>query len=232
MNNFFRKTLNLLLLMLLLYSVYNIYLKLNDYSKAQVVYNEIESDIKANKYEELSLKYPDFRFWIEVDNTNISYPVLQGKDNNYYLDKDINLNKLSSGSIFMDYRNDFNTDKNILIYGHNMKNKTMFSQLEKFKSNDFFNENNKVIIKTSDKQYTYEVFSAYYVKSSFNYLLPSFDDDVAYRDYLDTAKSMSLTKSDLDVTVSDKIITLSTCSYESKDTRTVVHAKLISCKNL
>ena len=77
------------------------------------------------------------RFWIKVYNTNIDYPVVQGKDNAYYLNHDFNKNYLSSGSIFMDYRNDFENDKSIVIYGHHMKNKTMFGELTKFKQELF-----------------------------------------------------------------------------------------------
>jgi sortase B len=79
-----------------------------------------------------------------VDNTNIDYPVVQGSDNEFYLSKYLYKNNLLSGSIFMDYRNDFDRDENVIIYGHNMRNKTMFSELEKFKEEDFFYKDNKI----------------------------------------------------------------------------------------
>lgn len=85
----------------------------------------------------------DYRGWIDIDGTNIDYPVLQAKDNSYYLKKDINKNYLPSGSIFLDYRNNRFEDSNTVIYGHYMRNNTMFGELKKFKDKKFFDKNNK-----------------------------------------------------------------------------------------
>lgn len=214
---------NLLLISILIYCGYNIYIKTKDYKQADITYEKV----RKLKKEDLSSINPDFRFWLTVENTNIDYPVLQGSDNYFYLNKDIYKNKLGSGSIFMDYRNNFETDENIIIYGHNMKNKTMFSQLEDFKNEDFFNENNKIRIITNDKEYVYKVFSAYYVDPSYNYIIPKFNTDEEYEKYLNEITNKSLNKSNVNVSSKDKIITLSTCSYETGNTRTVVHGKLI-----
>lgn len=224
MKKLFRLIINLLLISILLYSGYNIYIKTKDYKKADITYEKVK---KLSK-EDLSNINSDFRFWINVESTNIDYPVLQGKDNEFYLNKDIYKEKLGSGSIFMDYRNDYENDENTIIYGHNMKNKTMFSQLENFKDESFFNENNKIKIITNDKEYIYEVFSAYYVSPNYNYIIPTFDNKSDYETYLGEITNKSLHKSNINVSSNDKIITLSTCSYETKNTRTVVHGKLIN----
>lgn len=218
---------NLLLISVLVYSGYNIYIKLKDYKDADITYEKLR---EINKKDDLSNINEDFRFWIKVDNTNIDYPVLQGSDNTYYLNKDIYKNKLGSGSIFMDYRNDFLSDKNTIIYGHNMKNKTMFSQLENFKDENFFNQNNKIRIITNNKEYIYEVFSSYYVDPSYNYIIPDFNNSDEYNKYLSNIKDKSLNNSSVKISKNDRIITLSTCSYETKNTRTVVHGKLIDIK--
>jgi sortase B len=131
----------------------------------------------------------------------------------------------------MDYRNTLLSDSNTVIYGHNMKNKTMFSQLENFKEEDFFNENNKIRITLKDKVYIYEVFSAYYTEPSYNYIFLNFKSKDEHNHYIDNAVKKSIYKSNVNVDCNDRIITLSTCSYELKDTRTVVHAKLNSIKN-
>lgn len=226
MKKFLKIVINLILITIIAYCGYNIYIKLKDYKQAEIIYN----DIKKKKKEDLSNINNDFRFWLEVDNTNIEYPVVQGIDNYFYLKKDIYKNYLSSGSIFMDYRNNFKTDKNIIIYGHNMKNKTMFNNLEKFKEKEFFNQNNKIRIFDKDKKYIYEVFSAYYVDPNYNYIIPNFDNKEEYISYLENIKNKSLFKSNININSDDKIITLSTCSYETQDTRTVVHGKLIEIK--
>ncbi|MGL4797173.1 MAG: sortase domain-containing protein, partial [Paraclostridium sp.] len=133
MKNIFRNLLNILLIGILIYSGYNIYTKLSEYRYATSTYTQIRTEKKEN----LSSKNTNFKFWITVDNTNIDYPVVQSKDNEYYLSKDFYNQDSSSGSIFMDYRNKFD-DKNIILYGHNMKNKTMFNNILKFKEENFF----------------------------------------------------------------------------------------------
>jgi sortase B len=109
-----------------------------------------------------------------------------------------------------------------------MRNKTMFSELEKFKEEDFFYKDNKIWIFRDDEEYVYKVFSTYYTDPSYNYILPKFTDSSQYQIYLNNIITKSIYKSDVDVNSNDKIITLSTCSYELKNTRTVVHGKLIS----
>ena len=229
---------NLILVIILVYSSYNIYLRIKDYKAAKSTYDKIrelknidnsESDNSIdNLTNKLSKVNSDYKFWIKVDNTNIDYPVVQGSDNGFYLSKDFNKNSSRSGSIFIDFRNDINYDKNIIIYGHNMKNKTMFSHLEKFKKEDFFNQSNKIKIFFDNKEYTYEVFSVYYTKSDYNYIVTNFDGDESYKSYLNNISNKSIYNFNNNININDKIITLSTCSYEAKDTRTVIHAKLIS----
>ena len=226
------KIITILLILLIVFSIYKIGDKFYDYHKAGDIYSDIKDSYKPldndkNEYKSFSDINSDYRFWISVENTNIDYPVVQGKDNSFYLNKDVYKEVLSSGSIFLDYRNDYTSDDNIIIYGHNMKNKTMFSALENFKDKNFFNENNKIIIQDYDNKYIYEVFSAYFVDANFDYLDVNFNDKDDFEEYINTVSSKSLTNSNIDVTSNDKIITLSTCSYEGSDTRTIVHGKLI-----
>lgn len=230
MKRFFRNTINIVLILLLCFILYQIFLKSTDYKKASDIYEEILVE-KEDNYNNLVHINPDFKFWIEVENTNINYPVLQSDNNEFYLSRDIYKNDLSSGSIFMDYRNDFEKDPNVIIYGHNMKNNTMFENLNKFKDEGFFYDGNKIKIITSDKEYVYEVFSAYYIDASYDYLVPRFDSDMDFEKYIEEIKKLSICDSSTQVSSSDKIITLSTCSYEGENTRTVVHGKLISSHN-
>ena len=223
MKKFLKWLINFILISILIFCGYNIYIKLKEYKKADIIYEEI----KSKKKEDLSNINEDFKGWLEVDNTNIDYPVVQGQDNYFYLYKDIYKNKLGSGSIFMDFRNNFKNDQNTIIYGHNMKNKTMFNNLENFKKEDFFNGNNKIRLYIDGKEYIYKVFSVYYVSPDYNYIIPKFNTNDEYNIFLDAIKDKSLFKTDIDVSSNDRIITLSTCSYESKNTRTVVHGKLI-----
>ena len=243
MKKFFRIfIIDTLLICIAIFCVFNIYEKISEYKKANNVYETINESVNDTinktedkpsnsllaKYNKLISDNEDYRFWLKMDNTNIDYPVVQSNDNAYYLDRDFNKNHLSSGSIFMDFRNNFDSDKSVVIYGHNMRNDTMFGELDNFKRESFFKENNEFKIEYKDKTYTYKVFSVYIGDASENFLEVSFNSDNDYVDYLNKIKSKSLFKSDIEVSNKDKIVTLYTCSYEFDGARTVVNAKLMS----
>ncbi len=170
----------------------------------------------------------DYVCWIEVPGTNIDYPVLQSNDNSYYLNKDIYKNYLASGSIFLDYRNNDFLDKNTVIYGHYMRNNTMFGQLKNFKKKSFFYENNIIkISKRNGETLEYKVFSAYTTSSKDNYIQTYFNSCEEYKEFINKIVNKSIFKSNENISIDDNILTLSTCSYEFKNARMVVHAKLI-----
>ena len=242
MKKFSRIFIDALLVCVTIFCVFNIYNKVVEYKKADNVYETINESVNdtaskkedsnsnsvLSKYNKLIADNEDYRCWLKMDNTKIDYPVVQSNDNSYYLDRDFNKNYLAAGSIFMDFRNDFDSDKSVVIYGHNMRNNTMFGELDNFKRESFFKENNKFKIEYKDKTYTYEVFSVYIGDASENFVEVSFDSDEEYIDYLSRIKSKSLFKSDIEVSNKDKIVTLYTCSYEFDGARTVVNGKLIS----
>lgn len=219
------KIVNIVLILIIFICIYNISEKLIEYNKAHNSYEKIRVE---KEEENLYDKYEDYRGWIKIDNTNINYPIVQGKDNSFYLDKDINKNYLSSGSIFMNYLNHGFNDENTVLFGHHMRNKTMFAQLKKYKEKEFFYGDNDIVIEVeNDKVLKYKVFSAYVTDSKDNYIKTNFDDKDQYKEFLEDIKNKSQYKSDIDVNENDKIITLSTCSYEFNDARMVVHGKLL-----
>ena len=219
------KIVNIVLILIIFICIYNISEKLIEYNKADNSYEKIRVE---KEEENLYDKYEDYRGWIKIDNTNINYPIVQGKDNSFYLDKDINKNYLSSGSIFMNYLNHGFNDENTVLFGHHMRNKTMFAQLKKYKEKEFFYGDNDIVIEVeNDKVLKYKVFSAYVTDSKDNYIKTNFDDKDQYKEFLEDIKNKSQYKSYIDVNENDKIITLSTCSYEFNDARMVVHGKLL-----
>lgn len=229
MKKLIRILINIILVSILIFSGYKIYTKLAEYKKADAVYKDIREKSKdKDKTAELTSINPDYRFWLKVDNTNIDYPVVQSEDNDYYLTRDFNKDYLASGSIFMDYRNNFEEDKSTIVYGHHMRNKTMFGELANYKDENFFKGNNLIKVEYKGKTYTYQVFSAYVADLTEDYLKVDFENDEDYQSYINYITNRSMHKSDLQVSKEDKIITLYTCSYEFKDARTIVHAKLIS----
>ena len=220
------KIVNIVLILIIFICIYNISEKLIEYNKADNSYEKIRVE---KEEENLYDKYEDYRGWIKIDNTNINYPIVQGKDNLFYLDKDINKNYLSSGSIFMNYLNHGFNDENTVLFGHHMRNKTMFAQLKKYKEKEFFYGDNDIVIEVENgKVLKYKVFSAYVTDSKDNYIKTNFDDKDQYKEFLEDIKNKSQYKSDIDVNENDKIITLSTCSYEFNDARMVVHGKLLN----
>ena len=252
MRKFVRRIFILVLFCILSFSIYNLYIIFHEYKKNKDVYKDVrkivlKEDEKSNKdvsvensnniilgskeYTDLKARNEDFLLWIYIPGTNIDYPVVQGNNNEYYLTHDFNKNYLPSGSIFMDYRNNFEEDNIIIVYGHHMRNKTMFGELEKFKNEKFFNGNNLIRVEYKNTTYIYEVFSVYVADlNNKDYLKVDFKDKKDKEDYLNYIKDRSLYNKDLVLTSDDNIITLYTCSYEFENARTIVHAKLISSK--
>lgn len=186
-------------------------------------YPFIDADI--NK---LKGKNPDTVGFINVNNTNINYPVVQTTDNDYYLTHSYDKSYNEAGWVFLDYRNnsDFN-NKNSIIYAHSRLDKTMFGSLSKvFKNSWYTNKENHIIRLSTEKENTlWEIFSVYKIKEESYYITTDFRSDTEYTNFLNTMKGRSIYDFDVSVKASDKILTLSTCYSDTE--RTVVHAKLI-----
>ena len=221
-----KNIINIVLILIISICIYNISEKLIEYNKADKSYEKI----RLEKEEDNSLykRYKDYRGWIKIENTNIDYPILQGEDNSYYLDKDINGEYLASGSIFMNYLNNGFDDSNTVLFGHYMRNKTMFAQLNKYKEKEFFYGNNDIDIELNNSEHLkYKVFSVYITDAEDNYIKAKFDNKNHYKEFLDKIKNKSMYKTDIDLDENDKILTLSTCSYEFDNARMVIHGKLL-----
>ena len=176
----------------------------------------------------------DIYAWIRVPNTLIDYPVMQNdSDDSFYLSHNIYKQYAFAGSIYTESLNskDFK-DPNTVLYGHNMLNGTMFSTLHYFRDPDFFAQNEYIYIYMPDRTLTYRIFSAYEYDD--RHILYSFDfsDEETYREYLDYAQdpvsSMTCNTRYLDVSVEDKIITLSTCMDDIDTSRYLVQGVLVS----
>lgn len=177
------------------------------------------------KFAELVKVNEDIVGWIKIDETRIDYPVVQAEDNDFYLNNDVNRKSNVAGSIFMDYRNKVGeANRNIILYGHDMKNKTMFAGLIDYESR--WNFENKAMIEfdTIYGDAEWVIFSAYTTDSSFDYIKTEFDSDEEFQGFLDTVQAKSLHASDVKATAKDTILTLSTCSSAYEDARFVVHA--------
>lgn len=167
--------------------------------------------------------------WLTVNNTRIDYPVVQAKDNDYYLRRDYYQNKNRHGWIFMDYRNNPDElNENTIIYGHNLANQTMFGTL-RYALNSYWykkSANQIITFNTPNENMKFQIFSIYTIPTTNDYLDITFPTTDVYQAYIDLVKGRSIYDFNIKVTTDDKILTLSTCA-NGNDKRLVIHAKLI-----
>lgn len=206
-------------------------MKATETTETETVVEE-QSEVIPVKFEELQAVNPDVYAWITVPGTNIDYPILQhASDNSYYLMHNIDGSYGYPGCIYTENMNskDF-TDNNTVIYGHNMKNGSMFAQLHKYEDPDFFDANREVLIYLPDEVLHYTIFAAHIYDD--RHLLYSFDfaDPEVYQKYLDSifsTRDMSANiDKDITVTTDDQIITLVTCIGSQPNNRLLVQAVL------
>ena len=167
--------------------------------------------------------------WLRVPNTTIDYPVAQASDNAFYLNHSFDKSWNSAGWIFADYRNKFDgTDKNIIMYGHNRMDASMFATLKNTQNPDWYNNptNKYITLTTPDTTHVYQVFSVYTIKSETYYLTTDFYDDDEYLKFLNEMKKRSIHDFGVKLSAEDSIITLSTCDATGKS-RVILHAKKI-----
>lgn len=166
--------------------------------------------------------------WINVNNTNINYPFVQGINNTYYLNHSFDKSYNSAGWVFMDYRNNKEmNNKNTILYAHGRIDKTMFGSLYKTLYPAWYqNRSNHIIrISTPSVNMSYQIFSVYKIEEESYYIQTDFTSDDVYLEFLNTIKERSKYNFNVVLNESDKIITLSTCANDKE--RYVVHAKLI-----
>lgn len=181
--------------------------------------------VNSANEEELKSINSDYKMWIQIENTNINYPVVQSSDNDYYLKHNFRKESNISGTVFVESANDIDNDKNIILYGHNMRNGTMFNNITNYKEESFFNEDNKINIIMNNTLYEYEVFSVYVKNVSEVNLAIGFASEDEFINYAYNEAEESLYKKDVDFSAEDNLITLVTCSYEFTDARTIVVAR-------
>lgn len=168
--------------------------------------------------------------WITIEDTQIDYPILQSDNNTDFLTKNFYGNESIAGSIFLDYRNDITaSDPNVIVYGHRMKDGSMFQHLIKFLDKDFFESHQTFTFDTLYDSYEAEVFAVYKTLTDFNYIQTDFSSDQEYEQLLEDIQDRSIYQTDVDVNAASQIITLSTCdsTLDPNDGRLVVHAKLM-----
>lgn len=187
-----------------------------------------ESGVRSG-FDALLKDNPDVVGWITIDGTQIDYPVLQAPDNETYLTHNFNHDESRAGSIYLDYRNDIeSSDRNTVIYGHRMKDGSMFQHLTKFLDKDFLEEHKTFQYDTLYGSYEAEIFAVYNTLTTFDYIKTDFSGDEEFEQLLSDIEEESIHHTDVEVGKDDQIITLSTCDYklDKNEGRLAIQAKL------
>ena len=206
--------------------------KISDEISKFITLDETKEDNEGKyviDFEKLKEKNSDVVAWLKVNGTNIETTVVKTTDNDYYLTHNFNKEYNSAGWIFADYKNKVDgTDKNLVIYGHNMRDNSMFGSLKWVINEDWYNnEDNKYItLVTENETQIYEVFSVYQIEEEDYYIQTNFNTEKEFSTFLETIKKRSKKDFNVDVNKEDNILTLSSCANNNKY-RVVLHAKKI-----
>lgn len=242
--NILRRILILGFLCVFLFSLFKVAGIIREYLKIDELYDSTAAEYTSEEPQDEKTKMEvdlkglqevneDVIGWIYIPDTNVNFPVLQGKNNKQYLFQSYKKEYLTAGSIFLDYRCDSNfEDKNTVIYGHNMHNGSMFGSLKKYKDETYRDEHPYIYIMRADGVCNRYEIIAYFQADVEGpvYELPILQEggEKAFEKLSNTIKNENLYSKEADISESDKLITLSTCTQDSRDdVRVVIIAKLI-----
>ena len=186
---------------------------------------------------DLQKENTDVKGWIKINDTNINYPLLQGLDNDYYLNRNYQKEYSSYGSIFID--KDSNLDdinSNVIIYGHSMNDKEMFQNLLNYANKEYYDSHKIIEIYTNNEARKYEIVTVFKSRVFYQdeqnvfryYYCHDLSSEEKYNDYVNNSKNLELYETGVDAHFGEQLITLITCEYSEDNGRMVVVAKRIS----
>jgi sortase B len=196
------------------------------YNQAQRIYNDIDAAYASEvdgaydgepspiDFAALQAEYPNVVGWLKMEDVNISYPIVKGEDNDYYLHHDPSGAENIDGSIFADYRTiSLDTDLHVLLYGHNMQDESMFGQLDDYTNEEFYKRGTGLFyIYTPTASYRYKIFAVDIVDPSSDVYQTGFTNPQVFGAYVRGLKESSMYETGVDVNGYDQVVTLSTCS--------------------
>ena len=212
----------------------------NTYKNVSNIFHDIDQkeDIheqRINKLKELHESYENVVAWLEIEGTDINYPIVQTTDNDYYLNHNYKNEKSSAGAIYFDKDVQINESDNLQIYGHRNKYGLMFEPLIKYAKKDFYEEHKTINLTTLEEDATYEILAIFYSRVYYSnetnvfryYYFVNAENEEEYNEFVNNAKKASKFDTGVDAKYGDKLITLSTCEYSRENGRFVVVAKKI-----
>ena len=189
-------------------------------------------------FESLLKQNKEIKAWMKIEGTNINNPVYQTNNNDYYVEHDMNRQSSRYGALFIDKSAAIGKEKNsqnVVIYGHHMKDGTMFGPLKKYTDINFYKEHPIIDFTTLYRDGQYKVFAVFITNTIeahdngqiFNYRNHSFASEESFLNFIDDVKKRSIIDTGVEVLGDDEIITLSTCTYEFEEARLVVMARRV-----
>lgn len=211
----------------------------------KMLYSSLSKDIKMEELinkgssptdaiKTLQQENPEIQGWIKIDGTNVNYPLLQGKDNKYYLTHNFKDEKTSYGSIFVNTNSDLKNDKaNVIIYGHDMKDGQMFSDLIKYTDKEYYDAHKTIKITTNSSENEYTIVSVFKSKVFYKdeknvfrfYQYYNLENEKQFNEYISNCKKLQLYDTGVEANYGDQLVTLITCEYSNDNGRMVVVAK-------
>ncbi|MCL2752899.1 MAG: class B sortase [Defluviitaleaceae bacterium] len=173
---------------------------------------------------------PNIVGWIQSPGTVINYPIVQGADNDFYLDHLPNGRRNSMGSIFLDYRNEADfSSQNMFIYGHNMASGDKFSSLRQYENRAFFEQHSEMFIFTPHQNFVLEIFAGYNINSAIEHPPMYFESEIDFERYIENLRSRSFIRSDVQVSYNDQLVFLVTCVYaDDNPWRSIIVGRIIA----
>ncbi len=171
---------------------------------------------------------PDVVGWLSNDDATIDYPIVQGREHDFYLNHLFSGEENILGSLFLDYRNSKDySDRNMVIYAHNMLDASMFASLTRYEDQSFYDSHSTMTLFTPNGDYMLELFAGITVDGTSDLIHLSFSDDDDFVSYVRDVESRSVFQSGVIVGEADRIVTLSTCSYSFENARFILFGRLV-----
>ena len=210
---------------------------INDNLQMDVTEEVQEKTNRMTQLEELQKENSDIVAWLEIEGSNINYPVLQGNDNDFYMTHNYKKEYSKDGALFLDKQYDWTLpSSNLLIYGHNnIGSREMFAELINYKKQSYYETHKKIKLTTNNEDAEYEIIAVFlskvYYKSEKNvfryYYFINAENEEEFNQYVQNSKKASLYNIETTAEYGDQLLTLSTCEYSKKDGRLAIVARKI-----
>lgn len=223
----------LCLLGIVILSGFKIYQILNNYNKNQGIYEDLSKDVNPDgftgdiDFDALRKINPDIVGWIYYEDTMINYPIVKGSDNKKYLHTMFDGTYSDFGTLFVDAvtENPFR-QFNTIVYGHHMKNGSMFGELKKLKDQEYVAKHPQMELITPEGKFHLEIWAFLNQPSNSNIYTTNIHDKDARNEYIDMVREICEYTTAVNIAPEDRLVVLSTCAYEYQNARYMVVGKM------